>query len=308
MGDAPAFDTLGTIARAIALAGIVAAGGALAFYAGVLRRWRDPRDARIADWSALTARWASWAAALVLLDSPLRLYGQARLLVPPGDPIAPMMANVLRTSWGQGWLVQCVAALGVLGGAAMALRRARGGWAIACLSGIALTLSPALMGHAVAAERLVALSIGADLIHVSVAAAWLGGVTMLAIISRRAIAARDEPESFAKLIELFHPLALTCSIVIVVTGVTSLWLRVEHFADLLHSTYGALFAIKLILTACVVGAGYRHAMRGPAIVRAQGVGALSRTLAAEVVFAVLVVAATAALVGTSPPMAMDMPM
>jgi putative copper export protein len=308
MGDVPAYDTLGTVARAIALGGIVVVGGALAFFAGVLRRWRLPPDAQVAEWSRLAARSCARAAAVLLLDAPVRLYCQARVLVPPGDPVAPMMANVLRTAWGQGWLVQCFASLGVLAGVVLALRLVRGGWPLACLSGAALTLSPALMGHAVAAERFLALSIGADWLHVSMASAWLGGVAMLALIANRALAANDGPESFARVIELFHPLALTCSIGLVVTGVTSLLLRVDHLADLLHSTYGALFAVKMILTACVVAVGYRHARRGPAIVRAQGVGALTRTLALEVVFAVLVISATAALVGTSPPMPDSMPM
>jgi putative copper export protein len=269
---------------------------------------RGAQHDRSAGWSAAAARAGLWASAILLLDAPVRLYAQARGLVQPGDPVAPMMMNVLRTVWGRGLLVQIIASVVALVGFLVVHRGRARGWDMAVVGCIVLALSPALMGHAIAAEHYLALSLIADWFHVVAAASWLGGVTMLALPARAAASGGDDRDAFATAIELFHPVALAASATLVATGVVSLLLRVEHLADLLHSLYGALLAIKLLLTVAVIAVGYRHATRGAAIVRAQGTSALSRTLAGELLFAVLVIATTAALVGTSPPMSMTMDM
>jgi copper transport protein len=196
-----------------------------------------------------------------------------------------------------------VASLGALAGLIMARRGLRRGWGVALLACLVLTVSPALMGHAVAAEKLLPVSLLSDWVHVTVAGCWLGGVTMLALLATPA-AAGEGPDAFARLIELFHPLALAASLALVATGVVSLLLRVDHLADLPHSLYGAIFGAKLALTLGVAGVGFHHARRGPHIVRTRGYRALAKTLVLEAALAALVVGATAVLVGTSPPMPM----
>jgi len=295
---------LAIVTRAVAFAAMVLTSGAVTFRFGVLRRWPTPTAASAA-WNALIARAGALAAACLVLVAPLRLYAQARSLVEAGDPVMPMMLSVLQTSWGRGWNLQTAASGIVLLGLLAASRGARSGWGIALVSALGLTLSPALMGHAVASERLLVVSVLADWLHVTMAGAWVGALSMLMLVARTPAAAGagvNAPTS--RLIELFHPVALAGSSVLVLTGAVSLLLRVDHLGDLLHSAYGAIFGLKLGLTLVVAAFGLHHSRRGVALAGAGGSRALLRSLSTEVALAALVIATTAVLVGTSPPMRM----
>lgn len=294
---------LAFVTRAVALAAIVAMTGAIAFRWGVLRRWPATSPAPLGEWSASVARAGAWAAVCIVLIAPLRLYAQAHGLVMAGDPVLPMMSNVIQTMWGRGWILQCGAALAMLAALLWAGRGSPRGWRLALVSAIAITSSPALMGHAIAAERLLVLSMLADWLHVSMAGAWLGTLAMLALVAQRAAtgAAGGDPP-VATLIELFHPVALTCSLALVVTGVVSVLLRVDRLGDLLHSRYGAILAVKLLLTFCVAALGLHHSRRGAQLARRGETRGVVRSLASEVALAVMVIAATAVLVATEPPM------
>jgi putative copper export protein len=300
-------DAVATVTRAVALAAIVAATGAASFRWGVLRRWPVALPAPLSAWNALVARAGAVAVVCLILVAPVRWFAQAQSLLQAGDPVAPMMLGVLHTTWGRGLLLQAVTGVAVLAGLLLARRGFRSGWIIALLSVLGLTLSPAFMGHAVAAERLLVLSITCDWIHVTLAGAWLGAVAMLALSARATATLGDGPHArLAVLIELFHPLALAGSIGLVTTGFVSLLLRVDHLEDLLHSPYGAILAVKLALALVAAGVGLYHARRGARLARSGGPRAVARSLAVESALAVLVIAATAVLVETSPPMSMAM--
>ena len=129
---------------------------------------------------------------------------------------------------------------------------------------------------------------------------------MLALILRSASAAGSGAPA-ATLIELFHPVAVACGAVLVATGVTSLVLRVDHIADLLRSTYGAVLAVKLAFTLGVGILGLHHARRGAQLVRLGGAHSVARSIAVETILAGMVIATSAVLVGTAPPMSMVMP-
>ena len=218
-----------------------------------------------------------------------------------------MMANVLRATWGHGWLLQAASALVAFAGFCTARRGARGAWLVAATGAVTATISPAFMGHAVAEKRVLAVSLVADWLHVTAAGAWVGTVALLA----RIVASADENAaaraSTATLIETFHPVALASAATILITGVASLLLRVDHPRDLLLSSYGAILGAKLALAVGVAGFGWRHARHGAALARAQGGRVLARSLMAEAALAAAVIAATAVLVGTAPPMDVDMP-
>ncbi len=295
-------DGLALAARAIALAAIVVMTGAVTFRWFVIRRWPGSTEAPLAEWSAFIGRIGACGAASVLLVAPVRLYAQARNLVMAGDPVLPMMANVTHTMWGRGWMLQIAASLTMLVGLLFVRGKSATGWWTGLVAAVAVTLSPALMGHAIAAERLLALSVIADWVHVVMAGAWIGSLAMLALLARSA-SASSSGAPVATLIELFHPVALICSVVLIATGVISLFLRIEHLADLLHSAYGAVLAIKLTLTVGVGAIGLHHARRGARLVRLGDTRGVARSLAAEAILAAMVIAATAVLVATAPPMA-----
>jgi putative copper export protein len=263
-------DVIAVTARAIAFAGIVVMTGAVTFRLAVLRRWPISEPEAPARLRTLAARAGAWAAASLILIAPARLYAQAHSLVDVGDPVAPMMANVLRTTWGRGWLLQTIASLVGLAGFLLARRRSRAGWGAVSMSSLALTLSPALMGHAVAAERFLVVSLLADWVHVTAAGAWVGALALLTLAAIHADMLSPAGALTARLIELFHPVALTGAAALAVTGVVSLLLRVDRIGGLLHSAYGLVFAVKLGFTLVVAGFGLRHARRGAELARGRG--------------------------------------
>ncbi|MDB4917937.1 MAG: copper resistance protein [Gemmatimonadetes bacterium] len=291
-----ASDIIAIAARAVALAAIVVMTGAVVFYWLVARR---------ADGSAtFPAKVGMRAAACVLLVSPARLYMQARALVDAGDPVAPMMANVLHTPWGRALMLQAAAVLLALVAFLLVQRRGRVGWWLALVPVFALCCTPALMGHAAAAEQYANVSIAVDSLHVVAAGGWIGALFLLALTIRSLEPSVTSGAQAATLIELFHPVALWCTGALLVTGVMNLSFRVLHFRELLTSQYGAIIAIKVALTLGVAGIGFHHSRRGALLARAHGTAAVRKTLIAESVTAVLVLIATAVLVGTSPPGAM----
>ncbi|MEP6622386.1 MAG: CopD family protein [bacterium] len=294
----------GVIARGIVLAAMVGVSGAVVFQFAVLRRWPQHEHSVHASWPRLITRAGLIAALTILLVAPARLYVQARGLVDDTDPVAPMMANVLRTLWGKGLCLQAAAAL--LAAIAFVIatragRTKRAGWWMALAAALGLTATPAFMGHASASEQFRTLALFADWIHITAAGGWIGSLLMLALCARTVDADDHVGTYTATLISLFHPVALTSATLLMASGLTSSLLHVRRLGDLTSSTYGLLLSTKLVLTAVVAAIGFYHSRRGPTLARTHQRGSLQRSLATEVLLAVLVISVTAVLVGTSPP-------
>lgn len=278
-------------ARAAVLAGTVLAAGAVAFRLVVVRQ--------VGEGEATAVRWGLWSSVVLLAVAAPRLWLQARGFVDAGDPILPMVANVLQTRWGLGWWLQTTGALLALAGFVASPWKAR--WRRwLCIAGtLALVAAPALMGHAVAVTRLRWLAVPADMLHTLAASTWTGALTVLTVCAAKLRTARDGGATTGRLITAFHPMALTSAVVIVATGALGVWLRVAHLSSLLHTSYGAIFATKLALAGAVAAMGAYHSRRGVQDARI-GAPTLLRSLRAEVLFAVLVLVATALLVGSPP--------
>ena len=59
----------------------------------------------------------------------------------------------------------------------------------------------------------------------------------------------------AGLVRAFHPVALTCASVVIVTGLVASWLRLPTVASLWESSYGRVLLVKLAFVAIVVVMG-----------------------------------------------------
>jgi len=261
-GDVWIVSATTVVARGVAFAAIVLATGAGSFRWAVLPRW--PIDVKASRrYRAFAAAAGAWAAAAVVVAAPGRLYLQARSLVDVTDPVTPMMANVLRTTWGHGWLLQLASAVAAVAGWLLVRQHVLGAWLLAMTATLLLALSPALMGHAVAADRLLVVSLLADWLHVLGAGAWIGALSLMTIVVVSMNERSAGNQSAADLIAAFHPVALGAATLLVATGVVSLLLRVERVGDLFHSSYGAILGVKLALTGGVMALGWRHARHGP---------------------------------------------
>ena len=276
--------------RALVFAATIIAAGTVVFRLVLARTHEDRGSA--------TPMGLAAAMALVLAAAP-RLWLQARGFVDVGDPVTPMMVNVLQTGWGRGWLLQHGGAALASVGFVLVRRAMRSGELMSVLGVSALCLAPALMGHAAAAPSVRWLAIGADAVHVAAAASWTGTLALLAWRAPGLLRSSEGGARLAEWIERFHRVALGSAALLLATGAAGVWLRVQRLGTLLQSDYGLLLFAKLTAVGVVVALGAWHARRAPAAARQQA-NTLAQSLQLELFFALVTIIATAVLVGTSP--------
>jgi copper transport protein len=176
-----------------------------------------------------------------------------------------------------------------------------------------LLLTPALAGHA-ATRDLVPLAVVSDLVHLGSVSLWLGGlVCLIACVLPRRLA-----DELSDVVPRFSRLAMAAVATILVTGLFQGWREVGSKDALTTTTYGRLLLVKFVLFGVMVGLGglsrrWVHARyRVPALRLSPGPGAaahdqdsetvarLRRTVGAETVVAVVVLAVTSLLVAAEP--------
>jgi copper resistance protein D len=230
-------------------------------------------------------------------------------------------AFLLATGFGRVWLLRLVAL-----GALLLWAASRGGgrpnrWhADAGLSG-ALLVSLAWVGHAGAGEGADAFAgMFAYGCHVLAAGAWLGGLLPLSFALANARAGGDR-ERLCVALERFSRLGQAAVALILASGIVSAGLNMQGFADF-GTPYGRVLLGKIALFAVLIAIAAanrwiflrrlrRQAGHGPiqipaqiqaqipAQIRAQ-IRALSRTVAAEHVIGLGLVALAAALSSLAP--------
>lgn len=205
-----------------------------------------------------------------------------------------LLREVLGTTYGVATLARL--ALALLGAALVARTRLRPGPTI--LYGVALAVGFALAGHAVS-TRPRWISVPVDAVHVLAMSAWLGGLLLLvAQVLRR----RDEET--LRVARRFSTLALVAVVALVATGCYQAWRHVGSLDALGETAYGRELLVK---TALVVGVTTVAACSRALVWRRPDVAGLRRTVAAEVVGVVVILAVTSALVATRPANTADRP-
>jgi copper transport protein len=187
--------------------------------------------------------------------------------------------------------------------------------AAGALLGIGLLVTPVLSGHE-ATQDLVPLAVMSDVVHLTAVSLWLGGLALLAA----AVLPRRLPDELSAVVPRFSRIALGAVVVILVTGVFQGWREVRTVPALTQTTYGKLLIVKVALFALLVGLGFfsrrfvharyrvpaaRRLSFGPgaatdAATDEETVSRLRRTVGAETVIAVVVLAVTALLVNAQP--------
>ena len=219
---------------------------------------------------------------------------------------APVLEGSLDTRTGHAWLLRAAvwAFLVVL----LALfRGGRSRWERLgpALPAAVLVGTLPYGGHA-ATQSPGALLIPADVLHVLAAGAWLGGLVLLLVCfwpRRQAALEAGAAEATAR----FSRLALPAIAVLVAAGSAQAWLHLGSVGALVRTTYGLALLAKIALLCLIVALAAANRRRTSRL--SQGdVGTapqLRRAMRAEVVLAVLVLAATATLVRAAPPATID---
>jgi putative copper export protein/methionine-rich copper-binding protein CopC len=292
------------VARWAGFIGLLAVLGTVAFrfvVLGALERRREP----MAD-LAERARQIGLAAVVLLivnavyrLVTELRAIGHAHSLI----DVTALVTLIGGTTWGRGWLVGGIGATLLLIGL-IGARWGRAGWYVAAVGALAVAVSPALTGHAVA-ESNPAVAVIVDALHVVGAGAWLGTLLLVVLAGLPAALRRVPGErgpTAASVLRAFHPLALICVPLVIVSGLISAWMRLGSLGALTSSRYGTYLLVKVLIFLCVALAGAFNWRRMlPALGDEAGARRIRRTASLELTIGAVVLAVTAALVVTPPP-------
>ncbi|MFQ5922390.1 MAG: copper resistance CopC/CopD family protein [Anaerolineales bacterium] len=222
--------------------------------------------------------------------------------------------QLLRSRLGQVWALQMMFPLALL-----ALLWRRPGRSMAGRAGsliaAAMLGSVAFTSHAAAGALWPSLSTTVDWLHLLANGAWIGGLTALVVAflpALKKLPAESRHETFTKVLRAFSPLAAMGLILSVVTGAYSASLQFLMPADVVQTSYGWAFLIKLALVVLMlfVALGNAWILRGDrskrGLIGFSGSkwwrGRLSLMVRLESMLGLLVVAVTATLTAIpSPP-------
>jgi copper transport protein len=163
--------------------------------------------------------------------------------------------------------------------------------ALALLGVVGVATWP-LAGHPASTSAPV-LTVVADTAHLVSVAIWLGGLAMLlGFVLRRA-----NDKELDAILPVWSNWAALAVTVLVLAGAAQAIINVATLTALLHTTYGVLLSLKVLLLGAVLAVAYvsRRIVR-----RGTGRSRLRWTVLVEVAGAVLILGLTSALVQTAP--------
>ncbi len=263
--------------------------------------------AEIAEDSTERARRMGQAAiVLFLITSVLRLMARTTPAVNAVVQRTTAVVTVVHdTSWGHGWLVG-IAGAGIAAVGLFAARRGRVGWFAAGIGVVGVCLGETLTGHAGVMSRHFSLAVADDVGHILGAGGWLGGlvaVLLCGLPALRPLEVAERAAAGARLVRAFHSAALECVALVFVSGAIAMWLRLPALSDLWLTGYGRILLLKLAGVLVMLGFGGFHA-RSVVVTDwgAQTKPRFQRAVTAELLVGALVVALTAVLISTAPPL------
>ncbi|MGA9875062.1 MAG: CopD family protein [Solirubrobacteraceae bacterium] len=184
--------------------------------------------------------------------------------------------------------------------------------ALAALGVGFLAITPALSGHA-SIQGPRGVFFPSDVVHVLAASVWVGGIACLLIALPAATRQLEGPQRSRLLLATllrFSPLALVCVIAIAITGAIQAYIDVRSLDGLLHTTYGELVIVKVVLFVTLLGFGWVNRERViPTLERLAGAGhppgsggiVARRSMRGELTLMIAVFGVTAALISYAPP-------
>lgn len=183
-------------------------------------------------------------------------------------------------------------------GFAMASVRRRAGWPLALLGVVLGPLTGVLSGRW---SRLV------NPVHRLAAGLWLGTLFVLVVVGLRIVLDRTRTrerrgEIAAELVNGFSPLALTCGMIVVLSGLTTAWLHLNPLSSLWSTPYGYALLVKLCIVAVVFALGAWNWRRvRPTLGSEEAAQTVRRSSTGELTAAALVLVASAILVSLPSP-------
>jgi copper transport protein len=294
-------------ARWLEFAALLSVLGTLGFRHGVL----PPLAARgvpTADAADRARRLGLGMLLLYMIGAAIRAYTQSAAVYGADRAldVGALERLLTDTVWGAGWSVGVMGAVLVALGWAASKRSVTIGTPLALTGAFGMVLSPALSGHAASASYFI-LNVTVDAMHVAAAGLWIGGLSMVLFAGIPAMLRLTDGNPHAAvgaLVSSFHPLALLCAPMAVLTGLALGWLRLGALGALLATPYGKTLLVKIGCVALVLAMGAYNSLRvrrtlGDA--DGSGTSRFRRTGSFELALGALVVAVTTFLVVTPLP-------
>jgi putative copper export protein len=144
-----------------------------------------------------------------------------------------------------------------------------------------------------------------DATHALAASGWAGAILVIsatALPSLALVTTEDRLTVARNLLRAFSPLALVCAVILAATGIASAWLQLRDVDLLLNSPYGLALIRKVVVVLLIVALGaYHWRVAQPSLDTERSLVRLRTSLALDVMLVVLILALTAVLTGTAPP-------
>jgi putative copper export protein len=183
-------------------------------------------------------------------------------------------------------------------GFGMAASGRRAGWPLALIGMVGASLTDVLVGR---------WSHLANAVHRLAGGLWLGTLFVLVVAGLGVVLhdarARDRRGAIAaRMVNGFSPLALTCGMIIVLTGLITAWLHLNPLSSLWTTPYGYALLAKLALVSVVFALGaWNWKRQRPTLGSEDAAHAIKRSSKAELTAAAVVLAASAVLVSLPSP-------
>ena len=186
------------------------------------------------------------------------------------------------THFGRLWQLRAVLAFATAAGKAIPYRKI--GRITSCAGGAALLISLAWAGHGQLGEH-VKVHLIIDALHLLVAGFWPTMLLPLAIIlSERSI----ERGTAIAVLTRFSTMSVVAVIAIASSGIINAGFTLDRWSDLTETRYGSVLIAKVAVVAVMIGIGgiNRRSIRQSKLLP------IRRRLGAEIVLAVVLIAAT----------------
>jgi putative copper resistance protein D len=225
----------------------------------------------------------------------------------PGAPIDPELARavLLEGSWGTGWLVLTAGAFLLLAISWLLMARPAMQRRVVVGAALVLAWAQAGMGHG-ADEALWSAGLGraVHLGHLVGGGLWLGTLAILALAVLPTLRTPERLPLLARVVKQFSVPARAGAALLVVSGAVATWTYTGPLLELPGTLWGRLLLLKLGLLGGVAALGWHNWKRITPALEAGEAGAparLRRAVLAELLLGLLLLAATAVLVGTGLP-------
>lgn len=290
------------VARWIGYLGVMGLVGAATFQGIVHLRLAREFPGATPSILARTRAAAFLAALFLVFGETLKLLGQLRSFVEPGEALTREIFNlvVFESSWGHNWQFQAM----VAGVTLLLVLLIRNTWVLVPLALLTVGVAP-LTGHAIENPWGASLGVFLHGIHQLGGGVWIG--TLFLVIAAGYGGSREMPDTerhpfIAALVHAYSPIALAGVATAVLAGLVLAFGYLDPLSTLWSSGYGRMLIVKILLMGGTAAIGaYNWRLVRPQLGEVTSSRRLYRSATLELIIGSLLLGVTSILVALPAP-------